>query len=283
MSEESMGPTDGSPPIKRHPASTRFSGLHSAELRCETCGRPTQHRVLHITRTRRTPDRELVEGTARCSQCRWTHPFQLELPEELVLPAVISAGARSTPIQVRVSASQRLLVGSRVPDQGQPLLISRMDLRTGKRSTDAVARDVATLWLIHDGPRPIPVSLVLGAKTAVTRAEVPPDQFIEVGETVQVAGGTLRVVGLRARNRTWTHTGDRFPAREVARIYTRRMESPPAGNNRWSRSREIPSSRTISTSRSERSRSSPGERTSRSRPRTRRASGGAAVQRASPS
>jgi len=268
---------------KPHLGSTRFGGLHSAELLCETCGMPTRHRILRIARERRTPEGRVIEGTARCSQCRWTHPFRLELPDELVVPAVISEGARSTPFRVRLSANQRLLVGSRVPDQERALRIVRMDSRSGTRTTDTIARDVATLWLTPDEPRPIPVSLVLGAKTAVTRADIPPDQFIEVGETVEVAGGTLRVVGLRARNRTWTHAGDRFPAREVARIYTRRMESPPAGRSRWTRSREIPSSRTISTSRSERSRSSPGVRTRRSRPRARSASGGAAVQRVSPS
>jgi uncharacterized Zn finger protein len=260
-----------------------FEGLHAAELACETCGIPTRHRILRIGRERRTANGRIVEGTARCSQCRWTHPFELELPDELSLPAVLSEGTRSTPLRVWVPANRRLVVGSRLPDQERPLRIVRMDARSGARTSDAVAHDVATLWLTPDGPRPIPVSLVLGAKTAVTRAEVPPDEFLEVGETVHVAGGTLRVVGLRARNRTWTHVGDRFPARDVARIYTRRMESPPAGNSRWSRSRERPSSRTTSTSWSDRSRSSPGARTRRRRPRARRDDGGAAVQSDSPS
>ena len=261
----------------------RFGGLHSAELFCETCGQPTRHRVLRVARERQTPNGEVVEGTARCSQCRWTHPFQLEIPEQLQRRAILSQGDRSRPIVLHLSGSQRLLVGSRVPDQDPPLKILRMDLPNGARATDALARDVATVWVAPDGPRAIPVSLVLGAKTAVTRAEIPPEQFIEVGETVQVAGGNLRVVGLRARNRTWSRLGDRFPAREVTRIYTRRTEIPPAGNNRWSRSRERPNSRTISTSRSDRSRSSPGVSSRRSRPRARRASGGAAVQSSSPS
>jgi uncharacterized Zn finger protein len=197
--------------------------------------------------------------------------------------AVVSSGDRSNLVSLRLSGAQRLLVGSRVPGQDPPLKIIRMDLRNGARASDALVREVATLWLTPDGPRPIPVSLIMGAKTAVTRAEIPPDQYVEVGETVQVAGGTLRVVGLRARNRTWSHVGDRFPAREVTRIYTRRMESPPAGSSRWSKSRESPSSRTISTSRSDRSRSSPGVSTRRSRPRARSASGGAAVHKVSPS
>jgi uncharacterized Zn finger protein len=275
MSDESQG-TSVDPAL-------RFGGLHAAELLCETCGRPTGHRVVRITHARQTPGADMIEGIARCSQCRWTHPFRLEVPKELAVPAIVSSGPRSSRMAVHVPSNQRLLVGSRVPEQNEPLRILRMDLRGGGQGTDALARDVATLWLALDGPRGIPVSLVLGAKTAVTRASIPADQFLEVGNTVEVAGGTLRVVGLRARNRTWSHPGDRFPAREVARIYTRRIESPPPGNNRWRRSREMPSSRTISTSRSGRSRSSPGVRVRRRRPRFRSASGGAAVQSASPS
>jgi uncharacterized Zn finger protein len=264
-------------------AGRRFAGLHSAELYCETCGAPTRHRILHIGRERRTPTGTLLEGTARCSACRWTHSFRLEVPELVRVPAVLSTGARSSPVAVQLASDQRLLVGSRVPNSRPPMRIVRMDLRTGARASDALARDVTTLWLSPDGPRAIPVSLVLGAKTAVTRAEIPEDQFLEVGGTVNAAGATLRVVGLRARNRTWSRLGDRFPAREIARIYTRRIESPPAGSSRWSRSRVSPRSRTISTSRAERSRSSPGVKIRRSRPRARSAEGGAAVQRVSPS
>lgn len=265
------------------PHGRSFAGLHAAELPCENCDAVTMHRIVQVGRERRTADGRVVEGTARCSQCRWTHAFRLELPGQLVLPTVVSIGARSTRMQLRVSPPQRLLVGSRVPGQDPPLRIVRIDLRSGKRSNEGVAREIATLWVTPDVPRPIPVSLILGARTAATRTELPPDQVIAVGETVSVAGGLLRVVGLRARGRTWSHPGAHFKAREVERIYTRRTESPPAGANRWSTSRGSPSSRMISTSRSERSRSSPGVRSRRSRPRARNASGGAVVHRDSPS
>lgn len=224
-----------------------------------------------------------MEGLARCSQCRWTHPFTLFLPDALRLPAVLSDGARSTRTSVSVASDRRLQVGSRVPDQSPPVRILRIDGPDGKRVANALARDVRTVWLAPDVPRPIPVSLVLGSRTATTRATVPPEQVLEVGGTIAVAGATLRIAGLRARGGTWRQLGDRFPAREVARIYTRRTESPPAGSNRWRRSREIPSSRETSTSRSDRSRSGPGVRMRRSRPRARSAATGAAVHRSSPS
>jgi uncharacterized Zn finger protein len=263
--------------------SAKLAGLHSAELPCEICGRTTRHRILRISRIRRSADGDAVEGTARCSQCRWTHPFRIVVPVELAVRAVVSSGSRSEVASVRLPSTQRLLVGSRVPGREPPMRVLRIDLRTGVESHDAVARDIGMLWLTPDGPRAIPVSLVMGAKTAPSRVKIPPETVVEVGTTLEVAGGSLLVVGLRARGRTWTRPGIQFPAREIARIYTRRTESPPAGNNRWSRSRESPSSRPISTSRTGRSRSSPGSRINRRRPRARSASGGAAVHNDSPS
>lgn len=278
------GPAETGTPLERPNGGVRaLAGLHSTELYCQTCGQRTRHRVLRLARVRTRVDGREAEGLARCSQCRWTHPFVLFLPDTVQIPAVLSDGARSARSTVAVASDRRLQVGSRVPGQVPPIRILRIDRRDGKRVSEAVAGQVATLWVAPDVPRPIPVSLVLGSRTATTRATLPPDQLVEVGGTVDVAGATLRVVGLRARGETWRQVGDRFPAREVARIYTRRMDSPPAGRSRWSRSRETPSSRETSTSRSERSRSGPGVRIRRRRPRPRTAAAGAAVHRVSPS
>jgi uncharacterized Zn finger protein len=260
-----------------------LAGLHAAELPCETCGKVTMHRVVGVGAARRSAEGRIVEGTARCSECRWTHRFRLDLPEDLRIPAVLSSGARSTPMEVRLPPGQRIQVGSGLPGQGSPLRVMRIDLKTGRSAGEARAREIQTVWVAPDVPKPIPVSLVLGPRTAVTHAVLPPEQPVVVGETLSVAGGTLRIVGLRARGRTWSDPDDGFPAREVDRIYTRRTESPPAGASRWSKSREIPSSRTISSSSAGRSRSFPGVNTRRSRPRARRAAGGAEVQRVSPS
>lgn len=283
MAELPGGPSAGSEAAAGSELRARLAGLHAAELMCEMCGRATRHRILRVARERPTPEGRRIEGTARCSQCRWTHPFQLALPVEKKLPAIVSTGSRSAPMVVRAASTLRLQVGSRVPGHEPPLRIVRIDLRTGGSGHEALVRDVRTLWLVPEGPRVIPVSLVLGSRTATTRATLPPEHALVVGEPITVGGGTLRIVGLRARNRTWTRPGDSFPAGDVVRIYCRRMESPPAGKRRWRRSREMPSSPAISTSRFERSRSSPGTRTRRSRPWARSASGGAATHRDSPS
>ncbi len=263
-----------------HPSavSPDWGGLHAAELRCETCGESTPHRVLRITARRHGADVDRVEGLARCNRCRWTHPFRIEVYHDLQLPVVLSDQQRSQRMVLSVPHGRRLQVGSGIPGVEPPLRILRIDRKDGTRRGEALSQDVATLWATPDRERPVPVSLTLGSKTAASRVALNPDAEVAVGDPITVAGASLRVFALRARGQTWTHVGDRIPARELQRIYTRRAEMPPAGRRRWSTSRERPSSRESSTSRSPRSRSSPGTRIQRRRPRARRALGGAAVQ-----
>ncbi len=260
-------------------AGLSWAGLHAAELVCEACGEPTPHRVLSVTAKRRGPEANWVEGIARCNRCRWIHPFRIELYHDLKLPVVLSNRERSQRIVLKVPYGRRLQVGSRIPGLEPPLRILLIDRKDGARRGEALSQDVATLWATPDGERPIPVSLTLRSKTAATRVTLGPETEVAVGDLITVAGASLRVFALRARGQTWTHVGDRFAAREIQRIYTRRAEMPPAGRRRWSTSRERPSSPESSTSRSPRSRSSPGTRIQRRRPRARRALGGAAVHK----
>jgi uncharacterized Zn finger protein len=100
--------------------------------------------------------------------------------------------------------------------------------------------------------------MVDGRRTTATRLTLPPDTLLVVGGPVTVEGRTWHISALRAKGKTWRHLDDAFAAKFVERLYARRYEIPPEGNNDWSRSRERPVARTSSTSRSARSRSGPG-------------------------
>ena len=174
-------------------------------------------------------------------------------------------------------------VGTGVPGSPDALRIHRIETRSGTSPSEARAEEVATLWVTRDVGAVVPISIVVGARTRTLKNTWPPETILEVGARLDLEGSEVRIVGLRALGRTWRRFGDRFRAFEVARVYARLTEIPPAGRRDWSRGRAMPSSRTSSASRSERSRSGPGVRTTRTVPRRRTASGGAAVHRLSPS
>lgn len=256
------------------------TAVHSAEIFCDACGRTTPHRILRVDPRSSSGG---VRGIARCRTCRWTHPFSSAAEPTVTVARILSDGPMSVAGRVTLPARAELEVGSAVPASSPPVRILRIDRKVGGPARSARAEEIATLWVAPDRGALVPVSIVEGRRTRSARLSMPPDRRLGVHGTIEAEGIPLVIVGLRARGRTWKEPGDEFFAREVDRVYARRQLIPPAGRSDWSRSRERPMVRESSTSRSARSRSSPGTRRTRAIPRARRALGGATVQSSSPS
>ncbi len=273
---------EGEPAAEPGVSPASLHELRAASIWCEVCGVVTAHRILR-GEGRGQVSASLWKGTARCQRCRWTHPFEVPRPSTVEVAEIVSEGARSVRRRTNLPRGRRLQVGSGVPESTEALRIRRIETRSGTSSSEALSEDVVTLWVTRDVGAVVPVSIVEGARTRTFTRAWPPDTPLEVGMRLKVDRSQVEIVGLRAVGRTWRRPGDRFPAREVGLIYARRRAMPPAGRSDWRSGRGIPSSRASSTSRSDRSRSGPGVRTTRTSPRRRTASGGAAVQRRSPS
>lgn len=259
-------------PASSGPARTP-PAVHAAEIYCEHCGRPTEHRVLRLDPSRASGD-ATIQGVARCRECHLTHPFRSEAERTIEVKEVVSEGPRSRSEVVRLPERQRLQVGSGVPGHGH--LIHKIDRKDGRSVSEARAEQVATLWVTSDSAARVPVSIVEGRRTHSVVLVLPSDRVLEVGAPVTVEARTYTVRAIRAQRRTAHEPGTRFPARLVERVYAGRTAMPPAGSSDWTRDRERPSDDASSTSSAGRSRSSPGETKNRGRPRARNAEGGAA-------
>jgi len=258
------------------------AALGAAMLFCESCGRETMHRILQLDRSSRA-GADAVRGTARCRECRWTHQFVSARPATTAVEAIFSSGERSERHRLELPSAGPIRVGE--PLEGGPsgTVVRRIDLLSGTAVREAAAREVRTVWLVEDRPPSLRVAVIDGARSTTERVALDRAVRLEVGGSIRTAMGLMAIVGLRARSRTWRRPGDAFPAGEVTVVYARRTVRPPAGKRPWRRERETPSSRASSTSRSPRSRSSPGWSRKRAVPRARTASGGAAERNSSPS
>lgn len=184
---------------------------------------------------------------------------------------------------IEVAPGTWLRVGEALPGRTPPVEIRRLERTDGRPAETAQAGELSAAWGTADRGAVIPVSEVVGQRTIPHRLVLEPDANLAVGSALEVDGLTLHIWGLRARSRTWQRPGDVFPARDVQRVYARRYRMPPAGSSDWSVPRGSPSSRASSTSRLARSRSSPGVKIRRTRPRAASAAGGATTQSSSDS
>jgi len=259
----------------------RTPPLHSATLPCENCREETAHRILRFAPTTRAHPRSL-SGTARCRKCGWTHRFTVASPSLIELSVVVSRGPSSEHRRIEVPSLERVEVGGSLPGSEEPLLVQKIDARSGHSVSSARPEEVATVWATRDVGAIVPVSVVEGATTWTDRLVLPRESRLTIGDPILVRGHRVRIVALRARGRTWRLSADGFSADEVERVYARRTETPPAGRRPWRMGRGIPRVRASSTSTSPRSRSGPGTRRARRSPRERTADGGAAIHRVSP-
>lgn len=252
--------------------------VHAAEIYCNSCDRPTPHRILHVDRAGSRPSAP-IRGVARCRNCGLVHPFLSAPPATVEVAEIISEGPASTRRRIQLPGGRRLQLGSGVPDSDVPVLIRKIEDRNGRSVPEARSEEIATLWVTRDVGAVVPVSIVEGRRTRPARLIVPRETLLVVGDRIRVEETEIEIAGLRARARSWCQPGDTFPAGEVIRLYGRRQLRPPAGSRDWSTEREMPSSRASSTSLSERTRSSPGVRKARRPPRAANAEGGATIHR----
>jgi len=254
---EEDSPAGGSEPTAEVSTPVGPGRVHAARLRCENCGRVTDHRIVRWDPRSGGPGRHW-SGVARCRACGWTHPFEVVPVARTEVDLIVSRGETSERRRVRLPASGTLTVGSRIPGARPPLEIRKITGRSGETVREAPVAEVGTVWAVPPLELRLAVSVVDGERTRSFRWVVRPDTVVEVGTRFEGEGGAVWVVAVRARGRTWRREGDRFPAREVQRLYGRRTVIPPAGRSDWRSGRAMPRSRQSSTSRSDRSRSSPG-------------------------
>ncbi len=273
-SEDSAGGSRGPP--------TAGGTVYAARLRCDNCGRVTIHRIVHWDARGRASGTHR-SGLARCRECSGTHPFEVRTVAPKEFDLIESRGPLSTRRRIGLSADERIAIGQEIPGVQPSLTVRRIVRTSGDSVPESRVAEIATVWAVPAEELGVRVSIVEGGRTRSARWIVPPGEVIAIGDRAAVEGVAFEVVALRAQGRTWRYPNVQFPAREVQRVYARRTVSPPAGRSDWRSGRGTPSSRTSSTSRSERYRSSPGVRRNRTSPRRRTASAGAAVQRISPS
>src|ERR1700690_4266887 len=102
------------------PSPRSAGGLHAADIFCEVCGRTTPHRILRLEGGSLPGAGGTVQGTARCRECRLTHPFRAEPARYVTLRLVVSDGPRSVASTVEIPVGRVLRVGSNLPESDPP-------------------------------------------------------------------------------------------------------------------------------------------------------------------
>ncbi|MCI4355186.1 MAG: hypothetical protein L3K06_07460, partial [Thermoplasmata archaeon] len=134
--------------------------VHSAEIFCESCQRPTSHRILRLDPPATRGPVGTIQGVARCRVCRLTHRFRTESPRPVELDLIVSDGPKTARQRVQLGRHVRLSRDEEVPELTEHYRILRIDSREGRTVSAAWSEEVATLWVTTTIGTSVPVSIV---------------------------------------------------------------------------------------------------------------------------
>jgi uncharacterized Zn finger protein len=217
------------------------SALSIVRIPCPVCGVVERHRVVHVRPSRKGGSKRL-EGIARCSRCRTSHPFTLEPPVRARVRVIVSEGPVSARHHLSLPKDRRLAVGEPLTVEGRPVVIRRLEGPQDRSLTSGFPRDVVSVWAVPTDQAHVRLSLLRGAKVTPLHLLLPPDQELRVGGIISLGEEQVMIVGLRGRGHTFHDSGTVLRASEVQRAYVRRAETPPGGRRAWTRSRVMPRS-----------------------------------------
>ncbi|MFB6122528.1 MAG: HVO_0476 family zinc finger protein [Haloferacaceae archaeon] len=195
-----------------------------------------------------SPDLEVVhevlkpggQTTVRCTECGHTHKVRIEEVREVELDVVVSQDGESFTTHVDAPAEETLPVGEEfVADTPEAILqvrITSLDLGDGRRTEEAVAEDVDTIWArVVDN---VSVNVTLHPndgrrdETKSLSVQVPGDYEFTVGDEEELGDAEFEIEGIQVRDDAanyrfdkFDHAGDMVFAKDVKRLYARDTSS----------------------------------------------------------
>jgi len=189
--------------------------VHALSLECPFCGKTSQHRVLHVQAYR---EGVTMEGVARCSLCRASHPFQI-LTKETKVRVILSEGAQSKRIALPFPPDRRLKRGDTLGLEGRKYLVSKIETQGTPSAKEALAKEIRALWAVPGDRVTLKISVTTGSETTPVSLRVRPEKPVHVGDRLVVDGNLLFISALRMGGRTLRERGMGGEAGEVQRAY----------------------------------------------------------------
>ncbi len=182
-------------------------------MECPSCGR-SPHRVI---RGRISKGKDIVlEGVVRCLRCGYTRRETYREGAVREVPLIVSHRESSERTTLALSPEETVNVRDRFDIEGGMVEVTAIEVE-GRRPTQALAKEIDTLWSKRVDRVEVKFSLNKGRKTLSYSLEVPPDEEFEVGSLVDL--GRERGVIHRLKTSRGLLKEGRAAAEEIKRVY----------------------------------------------------------------
>ncbi len=139
---------------------------------------------------------------------------------------IVSSGDRSYKGGVEFYAGESIRVGDEIivelPDRVTLAEITAIELKNGKRGSEAVISEIETIWTREVEEVFVKISLHKGKYTESVKIKVPGEEVFRINETLRISGKPYRVIRIRTRDgRVLRSPFQEALAKEIVRIYAK--------------------------------------------------------------
>lgn len=198
---------------------------------CSTVGQ-TPHDVLRTNGA----------ATVRCRECEHVHTAQLDTNAGTrTVRTIVSQSGESRKTTIEVPNDAVFAIGQEfVVDTDDAVFsveIRRIEGQDGADHERLPAEETATVWTRDIGNVAVDVTIHPAGDEATSRStvlHVPGDRSIEIGESLEIDGESVRITGIHLREgaageagRKLDERGETAPAKDVNRLYVQATDRPP--------------------------------------------------------
>ena len=180
---------------------------------CEVCGEETPHKLI----------REKTH-LYRCEVCGNYASFPPE--REVVVNAIISFEGESEKGKVRLKEGEEVEKGDELIVETESGFrigeVTSIELSNNKRSEEASAKEIRTIWLRDTGEVGVRISLHKRAITTPVTLYVPGETEFSVGEELEFGNKRYRITKIKSRDgKLFERRGDSVAAKNIRRVYAK--------------------------------------------------------------
>jgi uncharacterized Zn finger protein len=162
----------------------------------------------------------------KCEQCGFIHRLPHEKKKVVQLRVVVSRGGESSTRQLDVDEDEMLHAGDEfVIDVGEDVSgvrIHSLELHTGGRSEQAMAKNVRTIWARAIDEVVVKIAVQHLGETQSLDYKINGDYEFTIGDLMKLKGYEVRISSIKVREGgIFRRTGKAIKAKDVRRIYSK--------------------------------------------------------------
>lgn len=183
---------------------------------CPSCKKETLHRVLKGKLQGKKGT--VLEAVIKCSKCNHVHADVIRATSEISIPLILSEQDVSQKTEMEFPENETIVLDNEYQLGRNTIKITGIEI-ANKRVSEAVAKDIKTLWAKKFDRIKLKISINKGERTLNRTVWAVPDEEFFIGDVMRIKGLNLVIHAIKTKDKK-VKKGS-VAARNIVRLYAK--------------------------------------------------------------